>query len=61
MIKRRKKFVSINDSCNTVVDEVIEVLKRQEHISRLDDESWKEDMNWDARQYEADKEAENDK
>lgn len=35
-----------------------ELRKRQQE--RLDSEAWKEDMDWDAMQYEAEKEADND-
>lgn len=41
------------DGSKAVAKDVINTLKRQEHNSRLDDETWKEDMDWDARQYEA--------
>ena len=41
------------DGSKAVLDETIEALKRQKHNSRLDDDTWKEDMERDAQQYEA--------
>ena len=41
------------DGSKAVLDETIEALKCQKHNSRLDDDTWKEDMERDARQYEA--------
>ena len=41
------------DGSKAVLDETIEALKRQKHNSRLDDDTWKEDMNRDTEQYKA--------
>lgn len=41
------------DGSKAVAKDVIETLKRQKHISRLDDETWQDDMYYDARNGEA--------
>lgn len=41
------------DGSKAALDETIEALKRQKHNSRLDDDTWKEDMERDAQLYEA--------
>ncbi len=48
-----EKFNGDPDGSKAVVKNVIDTLKRQEHNSRLNDDTWKSDMNRDAEQYKA--------
>lgn len=41
------------DGCDEAIKSAIETLKRQKHNSRLDDETWQDDMYYDAQQYKA--------
>ena len=43
------------DGSKAVMEEAIVTLKEKKHL--FDDDAWKEDMDWDAQQYEAEKEA----
>lgn len=57
-----EKFNGDPDGSKAVMEEAIETLKKQRvariaqqtpSVSRLEDDTWKEDMDWDAQQYEA--------
>lgn len=59
MIKRQKNVLGLDASCDIVLDETIATLKKQSRTEK-DADTWKEDMDWDAQQYLADQEAENE-